>query len=40
MPSPLKNLKPVTLQDALLHDVVVLPDKYGFSGAPGARASP
>lgn len=33
MPSPLKNLKPVTLQDALLHDVVVLPDKYGFSGA-------
>ncbi|WP_294488444.1 glycosyltransferase family 61 protein [uncultured Mailhella sp.] len=33
MPSSIKNLRPVTLQETLLHDVVILPDKYGFSGA-------
>ncbi len=33
MPSSLKNLRPVTLQETILHDVVILPDRYGFSGA-------
>ena len=33
MPASPKNLRPVTLQPVHLHDVVVLPEKYGFSGA-------
>lgn len=28
-----KNFRPVALQPVLLHNVVVLPEKYGFSGA-------
>lgn len=33
MSSPLNHLKPILLHDIILHDVVILPDKYGFSGA-------
>ena len=33
MSGTMKRFQPVSLQPALLHDVVVLPETYGFSGA-------